>query len=105
MENQSKLTVELDGSKLPSMRSFYSEMEEKLKFPDHFGHNLDALLDCLCDLAHLEKSEVVLHILHPEKFLGKAKKGSREVVLEILKEAALPENRYDEVKFSINSDT
>lgn len=98
---KSKLTVELDGSKLPSMHTFYNEMEQKLQFPDHFGRNLDALLDCLCDLAHLEKSEVLLQISHPEKFLGKAKRGLREAVWEIFEEASLAENRYDEVSFRV----
>lgn len=98
---KSILTVELDGSKLPQMRHFYSEIEHKLQFPDHFGRNLDALLDCLCDLAHLEVSEVVLRISHPEIFLEKARRGSRESVWEIFEEAALAENRYDSVVFQV----
>ena len=33
---------------------------EALSFPDHFGHNLDALYDCLTDLSWLPRGEHVL---------------------------------------------
>lgn len=35
-------------------------------FPDHFGHNWDALADCLADLAWLDAPGYVLGIVHSE---------------------------------------
>ena len=46
-----KLTVvHLDGTKITSKESFLKEIAEALEFPDYFGHNWDALEDCLRDL-------------------------------------------------------
>ena len=46
-----KLTVvHLDGTKITSKESFLKEMAEALEFPSYFGHNFDALEDCLRDL-------------------------------------------------------
>ena len=46
-----KLTVvHLDGIKITSKESFLKEIAEALEFPDYFGHNWDALEDCLKDL-------------------------------------------------------
>lgn len=46
-----KLTiVHLDGTKITSKESFLKEIAEVLEFPSYFGHNWDALEDCLRDL-------------------------------------------------------
>lgn len=103
MENTNAATLVLDGEKISTMRSFYTEIDKKLRLPEHFGHNLDALLDCLCDLAHLEKKQITIQILAPKKFLNKVKSGTRAAVWEIFEEAALPENRYDEVLFKVET--
>ncbi len=34
-----------------SLSGLFDEFAEKLHFPGHFGHNLDALYDCLLDYA------------------------------------------------------
>lgn len=41
----------LDGDKIVDVESFYDEIAKVCKFPDYFGRNLDALNDCLFDLA------------------------------------------------------
>jgi len=43
-----KLTVvHLDGTKITDKQSFLKEIAEALEFPEGFGHNWDALEDCL----------------------------------------------------------
>mgnify|MGYP000241753649 CR=1 FL=1 len=37
----------LRGKAIRSLDGFYSEISRKLRFPDHFGRNLDALWDVL----------------------------------------------------------
>ena len=40
----------LDGKDMTNSETAYSIIEDTLGFPEWFGHNLDALYDCLCDL-------------------------------------------------------
>lgn len=39
--------VKLAGKSIRSLEEFYGEIARKLRFPDHFGRNLDALWDVL----------------------------------------------------------
>lgn len=41
----------LDGENITDEASFYTEIAKKCSFPDYFGRNLDALNECLGDLA------------------------------------------------------
>ncbi|MEC3977257.1 barstar family protein [Amycolatopsis sp. H20-H5] len=50
----------LDGRRAVDKTSTLSAIAEALSFPDYFGHNLDALYDCLTDLAWLPVGEHVL---------------------------------------------
>ena len=57
---------------------------ESLKFPPYFGHNWDALEECLCDLSWLggESGIVVVH-----KHTPLADDGQRAIYLDILRKA------------------
>jgi ribonuclease inhibitor len=39
--------VKLAGKSIRSLEEFYGQIARKLRFPDHFGRNLDALWDVL----------------------------------------------------------
>ncbi len=39
--------IKLPGKSISSLDEFYSELAKKLRFPEHFGRNLDALWDVL----------------------------------------------------------
>ena len=39
----------LDGKDMINREKAYSVIEQTLEFPDWFGHNLDALADCLSE--------------------------------------------------------
>lgn len=43
----------------------FKELSEKLKFPDYFGYNWNAVYDCFCDLSWIQEREVVLIHLQP----------------------------------------
>lgn len=54
--------IELDGECIKKYSHEY--LKEKLRFPDYYGKNLDALYDCLTDIGveteiHLKNSSLV----------------------------------------------
>ncbi len=51
---------ELDGNNMTTLEAAYDEFEQVFALPDYFGRNLDALEECLSDLAHQEGSLEIL---------------------------------------------
>ncbi|MBQ3405263.1 MAG: barstar family protein [Oscillospiraceae bacterium] len=51
-------TAVLDGSEIFDREQLHDELQEKLELPEWYGRNLDALYDCLTDIA--EKLEIRL---------------------------------------------
>ncbi|MBP7176379.1 MAG: barstar family protein [Thermoclostridium sp.] len=61
--------IVMDGNKIDSRREAHAFLKKGLLFPDYYGSNLDALYDCLCEIA--EKTHIVLcHYDELEKNLG-----------------------------------
>jgi len=50
----------LDGTAARTRAGFFQEMARVLHFPDYFGHNWDAVYDCLTDLSWLPAAGYVL---------------------------------------------
>jgi RNAse (barnase) inhibitor barstar len=46
---------------IQSKTELLAELSQKFAFPDYFGHNWDALADCLCDLSWIDSYEITLH--------------------------------------------
>lgn len=42
--------VFLDGRSIGSWRAFHAECQSAFGFPDFYGRNMDAWIDCLCSL-------------------------------------------------------
>lgn len=57
------------------------------KFPDWFGHNWDALADCLTDLSWLPASGYTVVIAHAQG-LRQAEPGTWSTFLDVLQEAS-----------------
>ncbi len=66
--------IEIDGKKICDNNGFHNEFSEKLGFPDFYGRNMNAWIDCMSDITDpdsgmtgitIQKDEVLtLHILH-----------------------------------------
>ena len=92
--------AKINGMKTKSLKKLYKKVCKKLNFPDYFGHNLDALADCLSDLSWIEQPNVKLCIRNKEALLANEDEETRESVWEILKESAecpIDEDRTFEV--------
>jgi hypothetical protein len=77
------LVVRLDG-RLRRKRDLLRALASGLKFPNYFGHNWDALEECLSDLSWLgEQSGIVL--VH--KYMPLADEEQRRTYLDILRKA------------------
>lgn len=60
MFNQKKMVkYEIDGLKLKNWKSFHKEFKVKLNFPDYYGENMNAWIDCMDELS---KQPTILHI-------------------------------------------
>ena len=59
------MIVELDGSQMRSRALAHDHLMQKLRFPDYYGRNLDALYDLLT--ARTEPTEI--QVSHPEILL------------------------------------
>lgn len=49
-------TYILDGNNMTTLDRVYDELEQVFDLPDYFGRNLDALEECLADMAEEEGS-------------------------------------------------
>lgn len=79
------VTIDLVGC--GNKHDFLGRMARALRFPDWFGHNWDALADCLSDLEWLPADGYVLLLAHADFFRSRAE-ADFVVALEILQQAA-----------------
>ena len=52
------MTALIDGAAIKTREQLHDALARQLSFPDYYGRNLDALFDCLTDLA--EETELRL---------------------------------------------
>ncbi|MBW8803576.1 MAG: barstar family protein [Catenulisporales bacterium] len=85
--------VVVDGPAATDKASFLDECERAYRFPDYFGHNWDALADCLFDLSWLPPPEVgtgagILTVFEHGDAFARADLDAYDMALEIWQEAA-----------------
>lgn len=73
----------LRGSKCCTTAGLFSEFERALNFPDYFGHNWDALEECLADLEWFPAKGYVLLVTEAERVLS-GDEDDYETFLEVL---------------------
>ena len=59
----------LDGDHIRHKSEFLTAMGQAFQFPDYFGHNWDALEECLLDLSWLPASGYVLLYNRPNRLM------------------------------------
>lgn len=78
------------GRESQSKEGFFKEIAKKLDFPEYFGHNWDAFIDCLGDLSWIgeKKIEIVCPVPPLEH------REDQQVFQEIVDEAQANLRRY-----------
>ena len=76
----------LDGNIAATRAGFFQDIARALRFPDYFGHNWDAVYDCLTDFNWLPASGYVL-IVDGFDHLAMNEPGQWEIGLKVLREA------------------
>ncbi len=91
----------IDGAHLGGKADLLREVAAALGFPSHFGHNWDALIDCLSDMSWLPGRGYVLILIHAETFRT-ADARAHETLLEVCDEVAERWHEYDaEIVFKL----
>ncbi|MDF0642770.1 MAG: barstar family protein [Nitrospira sp.] len=76
----------LRGAKCRTGAGLFQEFARTLKFPDYFGHNWDALEECLADLEWLPAKGYVLAVTEAEQVLTQEEE-DYSTFLEVLSDA------------------
>jgi len=76
----------IKGRHCKTPASLFTEFARALKFPDYFGHNWDAMEECLADLEWLPAKGYVLLVTDAEGVLPEDEE-EYETFLEILRDA------------------
>jgi RNAse (barnase) inhibitor barstar len=72
LRNTFKATIH--GEYCTTAEKLYQVLQKSFDLPDYFGHNLDALYDCLLDLEWIVESKVVLIIEDFDELLSEEEK-------------------------------
>jgi len=56
------IVVELDGKKLVGKEQFHNTFAETFGFPDFYGRNMDAWIDCMSSLDFPEDGMTSIHV-------------------------------------------
>ncbi|ETT37223.1 Barstar Ribonuclease inhibitor [Paenibacillus sp. FSL R5-192] len=81
-------TVILDGEDLASSTELHQQLKVKLKLPDFYGGNLDALWDCLTGTIELPLELKWTNYQISEERLGNEANRVRDLMLEVQAEQA-----------------
>ena len=59
----------LNGNRMAHHAGLFETFQKELKFPDYFGHNTNAFLECITDMDWLVRDSYWVVIEHPENLL------------------------------------
>ena len=86
-------SVSLDAKKMVEKEKMHEYLAKKFDLPEHYGRNLDALFDCLCEI-----NEPTLIKLKNENALDEGKK---ESLAQLFRDVC---NENEMVKFELIKD-
>lgn len=81
------LVVRIDGRGAVDKAALMARLAAELRFPNHFGHNLDALFDCLRDLDEFLPAPGYLVVIENSSAACPAHRGDFAAVVGTLEDA------------------
>lgn len=85
LENGLKSTIYvIDSNKCKNRKRIWRSISEIMNFPEYFGHNWDALIDCLTDLEWLQEKGWVLVFTNTKSLFSKHKSKLLSVLIDVL---------------------
>lgn len=82
------MEVILDASQMEKRKMAHTYLAEQLEFPEYYGHNLDALYDCLSDMTDLKVKFINIPSEPKVEADGTIKKNYFDKVLRVFKDVA-----------------
>jgi len=82
-------THRINGIELSDWNSFHEVFSKEFEFPDYYGNNMDAWIDCMSDLG--EEGEIISIILDNVSAL---KKNNREIYDALIECSAFVNYRF-----------
>ena len=85
------LVANIDGKKCKTLEKFFISIAQELKFPEYFGHNLDAFDEMICDLSWLEEEAVIIILKNFEELLDEEETDEEDfkgLIMSLLDSAA-----------------
>jgi RNAse (barnase) inhibitor barstar len=82
-----EFVVVLDGTKAGSRAGFFQEISHALSFPAYFGHNWDAVYDCLTDPSRLPAAAGFVLVLDGFDQFATDEPEQWNIALRVLREA------------------
>jgi RNAse (barnase) inhibitor barstar len=76
----------IDGAKSKTFQELHQSMAAAFEFPDYYGHNFDALWDCMTDLEWLGRQNYALIISNFSDLLIDEKAGERDNLMLFFEE-------------------
>ncbi|MGH0590526.1 barstar family protein [Bacillus mycoides] len=74
--------IRLDGKRIDNLVQLHTTLQEALELPNYYGHNLDALWDCLTGLIEMPLTIRWVDFQESEKKLGEY----RQILLEFFRD-------------------
>ncbi|MCH4822775.1 barstar family protein [Gramella lutea] len=68
-EKKSENKFQVDANNIVDWKSFHKEVRNELKFPDYYGENMDAWIDCIDEIS--ENSDLVIRIKNTQNLKNK----------------------------------
>ena len=75
----------LNGLECANLKSFIHEIANVFRFPNYYGNNINAFLECINDLEWINKHNYALLITNSEVFMSNDTADNKQYLMDLLK--------------------